>query len=125
MDDSKKTVAVVSPDKSYRRTLSCVLGSDSYAVKSFAGAGEFTAQTSSTEFDCLIVDTDFPESGLLARAHLDLAAYLSNEVPVILVSPEHSTAPRQLSLSAVTKTTPDWELLFLVFKISAKPRQNR
>lgn len=125
MNQSRKLIAVVSPDQRYRRALRCALKSDSYEVETFPRAGDLAAGACPAEFDCLVIDTDLSESVLFARAQLDLAAYLRNEVPVILVTPEDSRAPAQLSLPAVTKNTPALDLLVLVHHTMARARKIR
>ena len=64
-------VYIVDDDEAVRDSLSMLLESKSYAVKSFASAPEFLAAAPSLPVGCLIVDIRMPEmDGLELQRHL-------------------------------------------------------
>jgi two-component system, LuxR family, response regulator FixJ len=66
-----RCVYIVDDDEAVRDSLSVLLESKAYAVRSFASAPEFLAAASSLPVGCLIVDIRMPEmDGLELQQHL-------------------------------------------------------
>ena len=68
---AERCVYVVDDDEAVRDSLSVLLESKAFAVRSFASAAEFLAVASSLRAGCLIVDIRMPEmDGLELQQHL-------------------------------------------------------
>ena len=68
---AERRVYIVDDDEGVRDSLSVLLESKAYAVKSFASAVEFLAAASSLQPGCVIVDIRMPEmDGLELQQHL-------------------------------------------------------
>jgi FixJ family two-component response regulator len=81
---SKKMVAVVDDDESYRAALERLLRSEGFLVRSFASAEDFLKSGKQRETGCLIADIRMP-----GMSGLDLQAKLNSDrcsIPAIFIS---------------------------------------
>jgi two-component system, LuxR family, response regulator FixJ len=81
---AERRVYVVDDDEAVRDSLSVLLESKAYAVKSFISALEFLAAAPSLPLGCVIVDIRMPEmDGLELQQHL---TDRSLEFPLIVIT---------------------------------------
>jgi two-component system, LuxR family, response regulator FixJ len=81
---SHRPVYIVDDDEAVRDSLSVLLESKAYAVKSFGSASEFLTAAGSLPVGCLIVDIRMPEmDGLELQQHMTSRAL---EFPVIVIT---------------------------------------
>jgi FixJ family two-component response regulator len=84
---SKKLIAVVDDDESFRAALVDLLCSLGYGVCDFASAEEFVEEGGDRSCDCIIADIQMP-----GMSGLDLTRLLTvrdSKVPIIVVTARH------------------------------------
>jgi DNA-binding NtrC family response regulator len=109
---NEKSVAIIVPDHSERRTLSSLLLEEGFVVDSYASTREFASAIDLARCGCLIVDSELSTGG---RTALSFAERWSQKLPVILITSEAAELRQVLPVPGVARSAGENRLLYLVY----------
>lgn len=126
MSGSAAIVHIVDDDASFLAATARLLAASGFAVKTFAGAGEFLAQCGPDTRGCVIADLQMP--GLDGLALQDALARLPNPLPLLFLTgagdiPSSVRAMRMGAEDFLEKRAPREELLDAVRRSLARDLQ--